>query len=138
METKWSNEKTVAEHKDIEADVMCINHSGKYVALANPRMLYVIDIDNSSQISRSISRTSKWDVTASEWSPHKEHLLSLSYYNFVAIYSLRGKCSISSITRLVTQNALTHIYLLLQTYFTMTLLRRITEDSQEIKILSSY
>lgn len=90
MDTKWSNEKTLAEHKDIDADVMSINHTGQYVALANPRMLYIIDIDNLSEISRSIPRTSKWNVTASEWNPHQAHLLSLSYNNFVTIYSLRG------------------------------------------------
>lgn len=90
METKWSNEKIVAEHKSIEADVMCVNHTGKYVALANPRMLYIIDFDNPSTILRSLQRPSKWEVTASEWSPHQTHLFGMSYHHYVAIYSFAG------------------------------------------------
>ncbi|XP_074600263.1 WD repeat domain 59 isoform X2 [Brevipalpus obovatus] len=93
METKWSNEKIVAEHKSIEADVMCVNHTGKYVALANPRMLYIIDFDNPSTILRSLQRSSKWEVTASEWSPHQTHLFGMSYHHYVAIYSFADLAS---------------------------------------------
>ncbi|XP_053211853.1 GATOR complex protein WDR59-like [Panonychus citri] len=87
MSTRWSNEKVTAEHKDIEADVMCIHSMGRYIALSNPRNIYIIDIDNPSKIARSIARSSKWDVTASEWSPHQTSLLGLSYYQYVAVYS---------------------------------------------------
>ncbi|XP_015789325.1 GATOR complex protein WDR59 isoform X2 [Tetranychus urticae] len=87
MSTRWSNEKVTAEHKDIEADVMSIHSKGRYVALSNSRNIYIIDIDNPSKIARSVARSSKWDVTASEWSPHKTSYLGLSYYHYIAVYS---------------------------------------------------
>lgn len=92
--TRWSNERIFAEHKDIEANVLSMHKSGQFVALADRRMIYIIDVDCPSSIVHRTNRVSKWDVVASEWSPHQQHLLALAYNQTTAVYSFVGKnCS---------------------------------------------
>jgi len=90
MSTRWSNERILAEYKNIDANVMAIDESARYVALSDHRMICLIDIENPTTIARKISRVPKWKVTASEWSKHQQYLLALSYNQTAAIYSFKG------------------------------------------------
>jgi WD40 repeat protein len=49
---------------------LSLDATGKYAALAGKKGLYIVDLDQPTEVSRSLLSNTKWEVSVVEWNPH--------------------------------------------------------------------
>ncbi|CAB3373844.1 Hypothetical predicted protein [Cloeon dipterum] len=72
MATRWSNDFIVAEHKDLQATAMSVDHSGSLVLLFGRRYMALVNLDKPTETLKKVNRKTKYDVgfaATADWSP---------------------------------------------------------------------
>lgn len=72
MAVRWSSENVVAEYRDLQANAMAVDCTGKFSVLAGRKLLAIIDLDQPVSCIKKHPRQSKWEVGTAEWNPTPE------------------------------------------------------------------
>ncbi|CAH1780353.1 unnamed protein product [Owenia fusiformis] len=109
MAGRWSSEIVVAEYKDLQANCMAVDCSGKHALLSGRKLLAVVELDKPTENIRKIPRQSKWEVSATQWNPHSSHsnlLVTASNQKAEVIGITEGtitqQCSLKAHTRVIS------------------------------------
>lgn len=51
-------------------NTVAVDMTGKFAVLGGKKGLYILDLDNPTEATRTLNQKSKWDVSLVEWNPH--------------------------------------------------------------------
>lgn len=73
MTSHWSTEYTSAEYHDLQANAMAVSIDGQMAVLAGRRCYMFVKLTKGIEVTKKVSRHSKWDVNVAQWNPHVTH-----------------------------------------------------------------
>ncbi|GAB6032166.1 hypothetical protein CHUAL_010817 [Chamberlinius hualienensis] len=69
MAARWSTESVSTEFRDLQANTLAVDMSGKLALLAGRKVLAFVELDRPSYLVKRHLRQSKWEVSTAEWNP---------------------------------------------------------------------
>ena len=77
-----SNDSTINQslsvHYSKTFNCVAVSTDGRFASLGGKKGLHIIDLDEPSEVTKTLNQQSKWEVSIVEWNPHPERALYIA------------------------------------------------------------